>query len=128
MAEKSGFIYFITNDNHSVVKVGFATDVDRRLYDLQVASFLELFVFDAFPGTTRDEAILKKRFRPHRIRGEWFRFHDDIFDFIEEAEDYRRAVFTEIFDPREHTSEQVISDALDRVAITCLLQGVTHRV
>lgn len=126
-AGKEGFVYFITTERVGVVKIGFATDVSQRLYNLQCATFLDLSVFDAFPARFEDEGIIKDLFSPFRIRGEWFRFHDYIYDFIEDAEDYRREFFERhVFDRSLHTTEEMIIAELDRVPITGFLKEELH--
>ncbi len=93
--------------------------LERRLYDLQCASFIPLEIFDAFPGTMADEVTLKRRFIKHRIRGEWYRFDDEIFGFVELGEEFRRDEFAaRIFDPSVHTTQHAIWEALDGVPIS----------
>lgn len=121
-----GRVYMITPPHHCVVKIGFATNVSRRLYDLQMATFMDLDVFDSFPGALGDEKHLHRKFATHRIRGEWFKFADEIFEFVDDFEDYRRKVFERdaLRSSLTHASEDDIWASLDDIPIGPFLQGM----
>jgi hypothetical protein len=70
-AEKPGMIYFVRT--RKAIKIGYATDLRKRLTQLQVGNSNPLKVMLTVPGTKGDEAQLHHLFREHRIRGEWFR-------------------------------------------------------
>lgn len=125
---KKGFVYLITHSDHSRVKIGFAKNVSRRLANLQNATFLDLVIFDAYPGTMFDERILHKRFWKDRVRGEWFKFSAEIFDFAEEAEGYRRRVFVQvIFNPHKHKTVAAIAEAIEAVPISEFVRDFASR-
>jgi hypothetical protein len=67
-----GFVYVIHAQGCGLFKIGWAKDPAKRIRDLQTASPDALELVGSRPGTLRDEADLHRRFRPLRIRGEWF--------------------------------------------------------
>ena len=71
-------VYFIRAGEDGPVKIGHATDVLARLADLQVAHHAELKLAREIPGGLAEEAWLHRRFCSLRIRGEWFRFSDEM--------------------------------------------------
>jgi hypothetical protein len=83
--------YFIT-DGTGQVKIGRAANTLTRLRQLQTGNPRQLRVALALPlgyeflGNMKsgewDEAALHRRFSRERVRGEWFRFSDDIKQFI----------------------------------------------
>lgn len=70
-AEALGVIYFIRT--RKAIKIGYATDLKKRLTQLQVGNSNPLKVMLTVPGTKEDEALLHHLLREHRIRGEWFK-------------------------------------------------------
>lgn len=72
----SGWIYFIQAGDF--VKIGFATDVDKRLKALETGSPVDLVVLSTERGTMEDEAYYHRKFADLRARGEWFRYGDAI--------------------------------------------------
>lgn len=79
---RSHRVYFIQAgepdaDGRALVKIGFTTDVEQRVKQLQTASPLSLKLLEVTIGTQAVEAFLHRVLRRHRIRGEWFRIHAD---------------------------------------------------
>ena len=68
----TGWIYFIEFQEKGPVKIGYATNVDKRLNNIQSSCPYELNVLCATPGGIECEKILHKVFADSRIRGEWF--------------------------------------------------------
>ena len=62
------------------VKIGYATNVLYRVSNLQTGNpeRLTLILEARVPDPAALEAELHDRFRAHRIRGEWFRYHQDV--------------------------------------------------
>lgn len=81
-----GYIYFATFD-FDTVKVGFATDVQARLWQMQVSSPVDATKINSFPGTLADEARIHYLLREHRIKREWFEWCDEVDDFMEDLVD-----------------------------------------
>lgn len=66
-------IYWIGTSLLDPVKIGYATDPDRRLAELQVGSPERLVLFAVIPGDRADESRLHAHLRAYRLRGEWFK-------------------------------------------------------
>jgi hypothetical protein len=62
-----------------LVKIGFtAGDVAKRIANLQTGSPVPLTILRVVVGDERVERALHSRFAPHRQRGEWFTFSDEM--------------------------------------------------
>lgn len=71
-------LYFI-QDESGPIKIGVAKDVPARLAIMQVNNPRELTLlgsFDVSPGAERE---LHLRLARHRVRGEWFEGHADVY-------------------------------------------------
>ena len=77
----TGKVYFIKCEN--AVKIGYTTDVERRLIQLQTSSPSEMVLLYAFEAEPECEKRLHRKFRKHSIRNEWFCLCDDILSEIE---------------------------------------------
>ncbi len=84
-----GFIYFITDLDDDAVKIGFATDIDSRLNGLRTGNPRDLAVETMFCSYFEAEKMLHDRFRPYRIRREWFRLSEEIEEFWDDILDYK---------------------------------------
>src|SRR5579885_1481545 len=80
----SGFVYFVTNGD--AIKIGFASDVAKRLTDLQVAHHAPLSLLGSIKALPREEKEIHQKLKHIRIMGEWFQVHDDVFSLMEEYE------------------------------------------
>lgn len=67
-------IYFVRAAETSAVKIGFSTDVAKRLKQLQTGSPQRLVLEMMIVGTHALEAELHRRLKYHKVhlRGEWF--------------------------------------------------------
>lgn len=83
MNYKNCFVYFISNGQ--AIKIGYAQDVDRRIFGLQTASHLELKLIGKISGGRIVEKYIHSLFEEKRIRGEWFEHCEEILNFIEES-------------------------------------------
>ena len=87
------YVYFIkTCDNKQLVKIGKATDVDKRLSQLQTGNGSTLAVVGKIKCDSEEEALtlestIHKAFSNLRIRGEWFRWSVNLRNFIKAVED-----------------------------------------
>jgi len=72
--EITGYIYCITFGNHKEgpVKIGYATNIDMRLADLQIGNPYKLYVLAAAPGNIECEKFAHNLLFEHRARAEWF--------------------------------------------------------
>ena len=79
----TGWVYFIQAERSAAIKIGFATDVSKRIAQLQTGTHEALVLIGLLPGTVRDEKALHRRFCHYRIRSEWFEPSGELLDFIE---------------------------------------------
>ncbi|HCE09754.1 MAG TPA: hypothetical protein DEQ40_14370 [Oxalobacteraceae bacterium] len=79
-------VYFILAEGLGLVKIGKASDLNLRLYALQVSSPVPLSILASVKGGHDVELALHRRFHASRQQGEWFRLTPDLQEFIEEAQ------------------------------------------
>lgn len=72
-----GFIYFV-GGRRGPIKIGYSTDVRKRLAKLRVGSSQRLSLMAKAPGTMEEERRMHRQFSHLRIRGEWFRRDPEI--------------------------------------------------
>lgn len=77
---KGSFVYFITDGE--AIKIGKANNPKSRLSGLQTSHHKPLRIIHLTPGGEAFERELHFKFSHLRIRGEWFRDHKDLHDFI----------------------------------------------
>lgn len=75
-------IYFILNIKELAVKIGYTNNLTSRLSDLQVANCNILQVLLVIDGDLAKEKQLHNRFKHIYIRGEWFRYTEELASFI----------------------------------------------
>lgn len=75
------WVYFARHG--AAIKIGLATDVKRRVAQLQTACSGELRLIGAIRGTREDEAALHASLARERMRGEWFRASHDVVTLLE---------------------------------------------
>ena len=81
-------VYFITCEAPEFpIKIGIASNVERRIRGLQNALPFTVVLLKSMPGSRLDEQHIHNRFKHLRIRGEWFRRSQELFDFINETGD-----------------------------------------
>jgi Meiotically up-regulated gene 113 len=61
-------------------KIGCSTDVAMRLAGIGSRLWDDMRLLRLFDGGLADEAKLHRRFKPQRIRQEWFHYHPDMMD------------------------------------------------
>lgn len=95
----SEWIYIIGSSPSDPIKIGRARHVGQRLANLQSGNPLPLKLLAAFftdsPAT--EERALHRRFHEHRMTGEWFKSHPDIWLEIERL----RALAIDVPDTRK---------------------------
>ncbi len=74
-------IYFIKSDD-GFVKIGTSEKVKERLIRLQIATPHKLTLLHTFEGDQKLENKLHKLFKDHHVRGEWFKYCQEIENFI----------------------------------------------
>lgn len=67
-----GVVYFARADD-GTIKIGFSTDAPARIESVSNGRGHDVVPLAWFKGTRDDERATQERFRPARLRGEWFR-------------------------------------------------------
>jgi hypothetical protein len=75
---KKCYVYLIQAGNTNFVKIGVSFEPQRRLRDLQTSHYEELKIVAFKEGGKDDELRLHIKFKDSHVRGEWFKFSDDI--------------------------------------------------
>lgn len=83
MRQRCGMVYFAREMPDGPIKIGFATNVERRLNNLQIGNPREIKVVAAFPGTLATEDRVHRLFFNDHLRGEWFQPSPGLLQFIE---------------------------------------------
>lgn len=78
-----GWVYFIANESSGAIKIGYSSDPEKRLSDLQVASPAKLRLIGRIPGGAELERQLHQKFWSLRLNGEWFKYEDELVRYIE---------------------------------------------
>lgn len=78
-------VYIMQEKGGDAVKIGMATDVDRRRRELDASNPRGVIVLAIMDGTEREESTLHWVFRKHRIKGEWFRMTDKLRELVEDC-------------------------------------------
>lgn len=71
-------VYFIQAERTNMVKIGFSTNVAKRLRSLQTACSTKVRLLVAIPGNREAERAYHEQFSRSREQGEWFRPTADI--------------------------------------------------
>lgn len=91
--ESGGVVYFVAcRDDFGAIKIGYASDLGRRVSTLQNGCPHKLEALTCFwsDDPERDEYALHRRFSEHLIRGEWFAPAPEIVELILAIQDARR--------------------------------------
>lgn len=84
-----GFIYFVQAEAGGLVKIGWATNVEKRLATMQMVCPIPLTVLARFAGSVPAERALHQRFAAHRQHGEWFSPCPELMALIDETKTSR---------------------------------------
>ena len=85
-AAREGTVYFLLGRKTSLLKIGFATDLDSRISTIQAMSPDVLDLVKTIPGTIQIEKELHKNFAEYREHGEWFRCVGFLSKFVGKGE------------------------------------------
>ena len=82
-AERLEFVYFIQGENGGPIRIGCTVNPIFRLKSLQKGypDKLKLLLVISAPFTASEE--IKKAFKKHKLKGDWFKPDEEIFDEIE---------------------------------------------
>lgn len=81
--DRRGTIYVAVRATDQAVKIGWTSDVMRRIGELRRHSRSAVELLACFPGDKPDELRLQGRFADDRIEGEWFRPSPSVSSFVE---------------------------------------------
>ena len=84
MSYKGG-VYFILDRDSNALKIGKANVVETRLGDLQIGNPNKLTVINFIPCKNEShskklERQLHNKYDDYHIRGEWFKYHEHVFE------------------------------------------------
>lgn len=85
-----GWVYFIRSGD--AIKIGFTVNVALRLSTLQSGNPNVLELLGAVRGSVEDERRTHEMFSRLHIRGEWFREHPAILEYVAASDRQRRDI------------------------------------
>jgi hypothetical protein len=74
------YIYAITNGTD--IKIGYSSNVKRRLKQLNTGSSINLYVLCTFKGGRELESEIHSMFKKIRYNGEWFRADKELLEYL----------------------------------------------
>ncbi len=112
LEDSSEWVYVIQMGDDGPVKIGFTGDVGKRFDQLQSACPVTLHIRALFPCNSTIERGLHRRFIDHRMRGEWYLPHAEIWDYVSSLPGLDPALF-----PRKPPDDQarLKRDAAERL-------------
>jgi hypothetical protein len=75
-------VYFAERMNDNAIKIGFTSDVMRRVHELRKKQREAVELIACFPGSKPDELHLHRRFARSLIGEEWFKATPALREFI----------------------------------------------
>lgn len=84
-------VYYIHSPETGLAKIGFARDPLSRFRKMQVDSPTRLILLAVEDGSLALEKVRHAQFAGLRARGEWFRFEDELSDFVGQLTPFVRA-------------------------------------
>jgi len=78
-----GFVYFLQSGQDGPIKIGYTTDIQKRIKALQTAHPFPLKLLLVINGNVDDESKLHKKFNSLRLCGEWFSPDEKLLQYIE---------------------------------------------
>lgn len=78
-----GHVYFIQETETGAIKIGWSSNLRKRLAALQISNHSKLKLLAAYEGCIGEEKDTQDHFKEFRIRGEWFRPNEDLMRVIE---------------------------------------------
>lgn len=85
LKEPAGYVYFLSESERGLVKIGCAKDVEARISTLQTGCADMLFVLGVVPHPRprKLEGHIHRMFVKDRYRAEWFRYSEAMGEFID---------------------------------------------
>ncbi len=90
-----GVIYFVQGEYGGPIKIGFSTDLRKRLGSLQSSNPYKLILLMAIPGSRKTEQGIHDRLNAHWLRGEWYNDAPAIYEKIERLREKHRKIYEE---------------------------------
>ncbi len=81
MKSQEGYVYFIGNDD--VVKIGYASNPEKRFNENKAFIYEDMDIIHKVPGDYKLETLFHKLFKQYHIRREWFKNEGLLYEFIE---------------------------------------------
>lgn len=78
----TGYVYAVRAVTIGRIKIGYSTDPEVRLCNMQVGSPDILEIIATWPGTEQEERRLHRHLHQWRIHGEWFEPSENVLDAI----------------------------------------------
>lgn len=82
--KNTGFVYFVQSGDS--VKIGYAKDVNKRIKSLQTGNQEKLLLIGYIVGDLKKESEIHGMFDDYRLTGEWFKYSDEIREYIDSLE------------------------------------------
>jgi hypothetical protein len=82
---RPGWVYFIQGVDGGPIKIGTTDNVRSRLRAIQAMNWAELRLLTCYPGFSMSERHLHRRFKEHRVRGEWFAINPELSKLIDDV-------------------------------------------
>ena len=81
-----GLIYLVVSASTNKLKIGYTSNLKKRLRQISNASGTKVELISSFPGDMAMEKEAHKRFDHFRCIGEWFEYDDSIINFFKSQE------------------------------------------
>lgn len=81
-------VYYIHAPAVGCVKIGFSTNVRARFGKIQADSPVDLVLLATEDGGVEIESLRHRQFARHHVRGEWYRYADDLIAHIKSFAPY----------------------------------------
>jgi uncharacterized protein YozE (UPF0346 family) len=78
----TGSVYFVQRGEAGPIKIGFSTDVDARIKELQTGSDERLILLGRVFAGRRVEHAIQQQFKHLWIQGEWYKNDPELLGFI----------------------------------------------
>ncbi|MBF2001590.1 MAG: GIY-YIG nuclease family protein [Synechococcales cyanobacterium M58_A2018_015] len=90
LAHQACFVYFILNETHQAIKIGWAKDLQKRMQSLQTASpvalkLVKAIQVDSSKAAQELEQLLHQQFKELRLSGEWFKAEAALLHYLDET-------------------------------------------
>lgn len=113
---ETGHIYVVGNETGEYVKIGWSTQVRRRLLAMQTYIPTSLKIYSVISGSRTTEASLHARFADLRANGEWFRLEGPLLEWVSRNRAIAHLPAAELEVIRQRMAAAAAARALDAAA------------